>query len=191
MEARSLADTVIADHVVYAMGVALIPVPVVDVAAVTAVQVDMVRTLADAYSVQWDHTRGKAIVLSLVGASLARLGASAVKVLPGAGTVIGGATQVVLSGASTYAVGQIFCAHFDERGTLEDLDPEALRSRYWELLEKGKQIAQVLREKALGMDEPSIEELTHTLERLGKLKAAGVISQEEFERLKAPLIDAL
>jgi uncharacterized protein (DUF697 family) len=191
MEKRSLADTVIADHVAYAMGAALIPLPVVDVAAVTAVQVDMVRTLADSYSVGWDQNRAKAIVLSLVGASIARLGASAVKVVPGAGTVIGGATQVVLSGASTYAVGQLFCAHFGDRGTLADFDTEVFRDRYMELLEKGKQVAQALREKALGMDEPSVEELADTLERLGKLKAAGVISQEEFDRLKAPLIDSL
>ena len=127
-----------------------------------------------------------------MGASLARLTASAVKILPGVGWLVGGATQIGLSGASTYAVGQVFCAHFAERGAVEDVDAEALRSRYESFVEKGMQMAQVLREKARGGSaRASIEELGDTLEQLGRLREAGVITPEEFERLKAPLVDSV
>ena len=163
-----------------------------DVVAVTGVQGDLVHELADAYEARWDRARVEAIVLSLVGASLARLAASAVKILPGVGWFIGGATQIGLSGASTYAVGQVFCTHFAERGELEDVDAEALRSRYDAFVEKGMQMAQVLREKTFGGSaRESIEELSDTLEQLGRLREAGVITPEEFARLKAPLVDAV
>lgn len=188
MEIRSLADALIRDHAVYAMGAAAIPIPVFDIVAVTGVQVDLVRRLAEAYDVRWDRSRGEAIVLSLAGASLARLGASVIKVFPGVGWLLGGATQIALSGASTYAVGQVFCNHFADHGELEEMDADALRSRYESFVSKGREMAHVLREAAFGDTSPSIEELAGTLEQLGRLRDAGVITTEEFDRLKAPLV---
>lgn len=188
-ESQSLADAIIRDHVVYAMGAAALPIPAVDVAAVTAVQLDLVRRLAAAYDRRWDRARAEAIVLSLAGASLARIAASAVKVFPGVGWLAGGATQIALSGASTYAVGQVFCAHFAGRGELADLDVEALRERYRSLVRKGRELAEVLREKVLAGDAPPVEEVAETLEQLGRLRDAGVITPEEFERLKRPLLE--
>ncbi len=192
MESKARADAIIADHVVYSMLAAAIPVPVADIAAVTAVQLDMVRGLAEHYSVKYEVERGKAIVLSLAGASAARLGASAVKMLPLAGTLIGGATQIVLSGASSYAVGEVFRRHFEADGSLSDLDPDDLRRRYREYVQKGREIARTLRERAMPFCEPEragAEEVAETLERLERLRACGAISQEEFDRLKKPLLE--
>ena len=71
MESKGRAEAIIADHVIYSMLAAAIPVPVADIAAVTAVQLDMVRGLAEHYSIKYEVERGKAIVLSLAGASAA------------------------------------------------------------------------------------------------------------------------
>lgn len=185
MEPRPVSEAIIADHVVYSMGAAMIPLPLADVAAVTLVQLDMVRELAGAYDIDYDRARGKALILSLSGAAAARIGASALKALPFAGTLIGAAAQVGLSGASTYAVGQVFMSHFEERGSFEDMQPEALRERYRYYVDKGKEIARALRDTALPSFEPSVEEIADTLERLGKLRDAGVLEEDEFRRLKA------
>lgn len=185
MEPRPVSEAIVTDHVGYAMLSAMIPVPVADVAAVTLVQLDMVKELAAAYDVDYDHARGKAVVLALTGATAARLGASALKALPFGGTLLGVATQVGLSGASTWAVGQVFMNHFEERGSFEDLDPEELRDRYRHYVERGKEIARALRDTALPRFEPSVEEVADTLERLGKLRDAGVLEDEEFRRLKS------
>lgn len=191
MESKGRADAIIAHHVGYSMLAAAIPVPIADIAAVTLVQLDMVRALAKHCSVEYEAERGKAIVVSLTGASAARLGASAVKTLPLAGTLLGGLTQIVLSGASTYAVGEVFRRHFEGDGTLGDLDPDAARCRYREYVRKGREIARTLRERGEPSRQPEgagVEEVAETLERLERLRACGAISQEEFQRLKEPLL---
>ena len=185
MEPRPVSEAIITDHVFYSMGAALIPLPLADIAAVTLVQLDMVHELAIAYDVDYDRARGKALILSLTGAAAARVGASALKALPLVGTVLGAAAQVGLSGASTFAVGQVFMNHFEERGSLEDLQPEALRERYRHYVDRGKEIARALRDTALPSFAPSVEEIADTLERLGKLRDAGVLEEDEFRRLKA------
>lgn len=185
MQSQPYSEAIIADHTSYAMASALIPIPMVDVAAVTLVQLDMVRALAEAYEVDYDRTKTRAVILSLTGAAAARLGASALKVIPGFGTIAGAATQVVLSGATTFAVGQIFMNHFENRGTLENFETDLLRERYREYLARGKQIARALRDSALPDLEMSVDEVADALERLGRLRASGVITEGEFDRLKA------
>ena len=89
MDQDAIADQIIEDHTVYAAGAGSIPVPLADVAAVAAIQIDLVRALARVYEVPFDVATGKAVVASLTGASAARLGASAVKALPGVGSIGG------------------------------------------------------------------------------------------------------
>jgi uncharacterized protein (DUF697 family) len=185
MQSKPYSEAIIADHTSYAMASALIPVPFADVAAVTLVQLDMVKALADAYEVEYDRSRTRALILSLAGATAARLGASALKVLPGFGTIAGATTQVVLSGASTFALGQIFMNHFEQRGSLEGFETDALRERYQLYLERGRRIARALRDSALPREDLSLDEVADALERLGRLRASGVISEAEFDRLKA------
>ena len=57
----------------------------------------------------------------------AKIAANAIKLIPGIGSVIGGISMSVLSGGSTYALGQVAVGHFEGNGTFAnlDLDPEA------------------------------------------------------------------
>ena len=180
MDQDAIADQIIEDHTVYAAGAGAIPVPLADVAAVAAIQIDLVRALARVYEVPFDVATGKAVVASLTGASAARLGASAVKAIPGVGSIGGGIAQSGLSGASTYAVGHLFRRHFAEQGTLAALDVEASRSIYQGLLERGKNIVGTLRPS----HERSVEATATLLERLARLRDEEVINAAEFERLK-------
>jgi len=134
------ADTVIRNHVIWSMGASfIIPIPIADIFAVSALQLDMIRQLSRVYDVDFAETQGKAIVTSLTSSTLARAGArSLLKLIPGIGTVIGGVTVSVFNGASTYALGEVFKRHFDSGGTILDFDTERLRKIYKEKFEKGK-----------------------------------------------------
>jgi uncharacterized protein (DUF697 family) len=189
MNQLARSDALISDHVVYSMAAAMIPIPLVDVGAVAAVQLDLIQGLAECYEVKYERERGKAIISSLVGAGLPRIGASAFKVIPGLGTLIGGVAQVVLSGAATYAVGNVFRIHFQREGRFDDFDADSLRSLYREYFEKGKEVAESLRECLDPKDEGGVEALTRTLRRLERLRESGAITEEEFGRLKEAALE--
>ncbi len=178
-------EAIIHNHVGYAMAAAAIPVPLADIAAVTLVQLDMVKSLSASYAVHYDESRANAILVSLAGASLARLGASVFKAIPIAGSLVGAAAQIALSGASTYATGQVFRGVFEDSNSLEGIDRQALRRRYAEYVEKGRRLAQSLRQEQPGTLQDS-EEMSASLERLERLRRSGVITDEEFERLRTP-----
>ena len=137
------AETIIRSHVIWAMGMAVIPLPLADVFAVGAAQIDMIRQLCHVYDKEFSETAGKAIATSLSSSILARIGASSlIKLIPGFGTIVGGVTSSVLAGASTYALGEVFKKHFELGGTILDFDVERLKKYYNEKFEKGKQVAQ-------------------------------------------------
>lgn len=179
--ALSSADRMITRHVALAMGAAALPAPLVDVAAVTWVQIDLVKRLAVRHGIASDSARAKAAVLALAGATAARIGGSLVKSVPGGGLIIGSATQIALAGATTYAIGKVYHEHFEALGTLDAPDFDRLRDRFDAHLERGRRLAQELREKVTFDDEidPDLE----ARERLEGLHRSGVITDEEFCRL--------
>lgn len=145
---REAANSIIRNHIIWSMGTGFIPVPIVDLFAVSAVQIDMIRQLSKVYELDFKETEGKAVITTLTGSSLARLGSrAAMKLIPGVGTIVGGVTMSVLSGASTYALGEVFREHFETGGTFLDFDPGRLKKYYQEKFEKGKQVARDLKEE--------------------------------------------
>lgn len=212
------ADTVIRNHVIWSMGASfLIPIPVADVFAVSALQLDMIRQLSRVYDIDFAETQGKAIISSLTSSTLARAGArSLIKLIPGVGTFVGGAAVSVFNGASTYALGEVFKRHFDSGGTILDFDTERLKKVYREKFEKGKKVAKEWQAEekaakeegastAAPMPETVVEaakdavsnatttntDVLSQLKELGQLKEQGVISEEEFADLKRKLIDGM
>lgn len=135
-------ETAIRSHVLWSMGAGFIPIPVADIVAVAAVQLDMIRTISSIYGVDFKETEGKALVTSLTGSGLSRMGANAiVKMIPGVGSLLGGVSMSVVSGASTYALGQVFKTHFSVGGTFLDFDTDRFQRYYNEQFEKGKTVA--------------------------------------------------
>jgi len=142
------ANKIVQNHIVWSMGAGLIPVSIADLFAVSAIQLDMVRQLSKLYDIDFKETEGKAYISALTGSALARLGASAIKILPGVGSVIGGLSMSVLSGASTFALGEVFKKHFETGGTFLDFDVDRLKKFYNEKFEKGKKVAEDIKEKS-------------------------------------------
>lgn len=145
---KAAANSIIRNHIIWSMGTGLIPLPFVDFFAVSAVQLDMVRQLSKVYEIDFKETEGKAVITSLTGSGLAQLGKrAAIKFIPGIGSIVGGIAMSVFSGASTYALGEVFREHFETGGTFLDFDPGRLKKYYQEKFEKGKKVAQEIREE--------------------------------------------
>lgn len=219
MEREKHAETIVRNHVLFSMGAGAIPVPVADVLAVSASQLDMIRQLCKVYDVDFSETQGKAIVSSLTASTLGRLGAASLaKMIPVVGSVVGSVANAVMAGASTYALGQVFKSHFDTGGTILDFDAARLKKLYKEQFEKGKKVAEELKkqneakrkaEEAASTGETPVAsefvpdtaaspadskptsdaDVITRLKELGELKAAGIITEEEFEKMKKRILD--
>lgn len=183
MHAPDAVDPLIQRHVGLAMGAAALPLPVADVAAVTAVQLALAARLARVYGVREDGARLRAAVLALVGAAGARAGASALKGLPGIGTWLGGAAQVSLAGAATWALGQALREHFEQRGSLREADRPSLEVRYAAHVARARTLVRELR--GVRFDD-EVDERAEALARLARLRRAGVLTESEYRRLTDP-----
>jgi len=113
----------------------LLPIPLVDVAAVGGVQLQMLRRLSEIYGVPFSDNMGKSVIASLAGSVLPASAASSaamgvgsfMKALPGIGTAVGAITMPVISAGATYIIGKVFIQHFASGGTLLDFNPPDYR----------------------------------------------------------------
>ncbi len=122
---RSLALAIVERHAAYAAVGGIIPVPIANVAAVTAAIVRMVKVLSGLYGVPFERDRARAIVIGLMGGivptGLAAVTASTlVSLVPGSG-LIGLGVASISAIACTRSIGRIFVEHFEGGATLHDL----------------------------------------------------------------------
>ncbi len=193
MDRQTQAEASISDHVIYAIGGASIPLPLVDIAAVSAVQLNLVRDLAEIYGVDHDVIDSRTLITSLVGASLPRVGASMIKVLPGVGWLAGALTQVALSGATTYAVGRLFQQTFASGRTIASVEVEEVRSLYDDFVREGRAAMESFEREPVAEPRarPRLRRIARALARLERLRDSGAISEGEFERLKGVALSAV
>ena len=140
------ANKIVEKHIWYAAGAGLIPVPLVDMAVITAVNLKMIKELSLHYGVEFKEDRGKAIVGSLAGGISTGLLAQnpaatgILRAIPLVGQTIASLGMSVFGGAFTYAVGQVFVQHFATGGTMLDFDAAKAKTFVSEQYEKGKQM---------------------------------------------------
>jgi uncharacterized protein (DUF697 family) len=186
-----ISNSIIQNHMIWSMGAGFIPVPIADLFAVSAIQLDMIRQMCKVYDIDFKETEGKALITALTGSSLARLGARAVKFIPGVGSILGGVTMAVLSGGSTYALGEVFKKHFETGGTFLDFDPGRLKKYYDEKFEKGKDFAAKIQKEKKNVDEKqAVNDSVTQLSNLAKMKEEGILTEEEFQTMKRKIIEA-
>ncbi|HRI49790.1 MAG TPA: DUF697 domain-containing protein [Pseudomonadota bacterium] len=138
------ARQIVKRNVYWAVGAGLVPIPVADFVAMTAVQVKMLKELTKLYHLRFFDDKAKKIVGALVAGtgSLAVAGMVArsfVKAVPIVGQAIGIVGVPVLSGALTQAVGNVFIMHFESGGTLLNFDVEKMRAHFQKELATAKE----------------------------------------------------
>lgn len=149
------ASKIVNRYMLWSMGAGLVPIPIIDFAAIVAVQLKMLSELAKYYGVEFSEERGKSIVSSLIGGvaadSIARgsIG-SIIKSIPGAGTLFGMVAMPLSAGATTYAVGKVFIQHFASGGTFLNFNPDEVREYFEEKVQEGKDIAKNVKNQVKG-----------------------------------------
>ena len=146
------ADQVIRNHSWFSAVPGFFPIPVLDVAAITAVQLDMVKQLCKIYNINYSEQKGKSLITALIISAMGRIPGYAVnsfaKTIPVIGWVAGGISLAFFARASTYATGMVFKSHFEEGGTLNDMNPESFKKFYAEQYKEAKDVLKQYFEKA-------------------------------------------
>lgn len=132
---RAEAQTIVANYATSASACGLIPVPLIDVVGVSAVQLAMVSALCKHYDVPFSRSWAQALIGSIVGGSLPRalargLAKSFFKAMPIAGALVGITGVAALANLSTRTLGKLFVDHFEAGGDLETADAANLRAAF-------------------------------------------------------------
>lgn len=136
------ADKVVRNYALGSIVPSLVPVPMLDLAAVTAIQLKMLHSLAEIYGLPFKQEFGRSAIASLTGGTIAlstaRVVSSAVKAIPVVGSIVGAATMPVINGGTTYAVGKVFTQHFESGGTFLTFDAAKVREYFEAQFKEGK-----------------------------------------------------
>lgn len=138
------ADSAIKANVIQAVALGLIPVPLLDVVALTNVQFKMLDDLAKLYDLRYtkiEKSVVRAFVLGVLPVATVTGLSSMLKFMPGIGSLAGSASVSVSAGGLTYATGKVFARHFERGGTLDNFNLEEAKRQFRQELRKGKHLA--------------------------------------------------
>jgi uncharacterized protein (DUF697 family) len=140
-----VANKTIRTHVLSAMGVGLVPIPLVDLLGITGIQINLIRKLANIYEVPYTRDKIKNVLTPLVGGAFPVVSATTMislfKAIPIIGQTTGALAVSITAGAVTYAVGKVFLQHFASGGTFLTFDPEKVRNYYEAMVKEGRKTA--------------------------------------------------
>ncbi len=194
------AEKTIKNHVLMSLGVAALPLPGLDILLIYYIQLDMIKKLAAIYGKSYFEISGKAYLSTFTTVSLARLGSSFIKAIPGVGTYIGGASSIILSGASTYALGKVTARFFQDNLELSDINMDIATSIFEEELEAGKTFAENLfkhNKKEMKEQRDAFaddykakkeKEIYRKLVELKKMREDELITEEEYDAKRKLLL---
>ena len=150
VERDKLAESRVRQYALASMAAGLVPLPLVDLAAVFSIQLKLLHSLARIYGMAFRADLARSAIASLIGGALPvatapSIASSLGKLIPGVGQTLATGSLVVLNGAATYALGKVFIQHFASGGTLLSFDPESVRSYFEEQLREGRTAVDELR----------------------------------------------
>ncbi len=140
------ARKVVKKNMYWAMGIGVIPVPLVDLIGIVGFQAKALKELSRLYGIPFSEHTVKNILATLIsglgsvylGQALAR---SSIKMIPVIGPLTSLAATPLMAGALTYATGRVFIQHFESGGTFLDFDPKAVREYFKEQYQEGLNVA--------------------------------------------------
>jgi len=185
-EARSReALNLVKNHVIGAMAIGTLPLPLIDIVALTVVQLRMIARLSKLYNIPFSQNIGKSVIASLLGGIIPgaaqRWSWSLLKFIPLLGVAVGAIVSTTTAGATTYAVGRVFIRRFEQGKSFLTLRGEDIRQDVRSFMQKGKDVASELRhsttytiaEKPVTGEKPATEPLPSGRDDLTRLEGIG------------------
>ena len=127
---RALAHKIVSRHKNYAAMGGLVPLPVVNIAGVTAINLRMVKQLSELYQVPFERDRTRSLIVGLIGGAVptgvgAATSSTLMWIVPGGMLLALGATALT-AGALTRGIGLVFIDSFESgaRQTARRLEPD-------------------------------------------------------------------
>jgi surfactin synthase thioesterase subunit/uncharacterized protein (DUF697 family) len=138
------AEKIIKDHMVASMGVGVIPVPIVDLTALSAIQLKMLCALCKLYNIPYEKEFAKVAISSLIGAGVSvplSVGLSSfIKMVPILGHTAGAVSTSIIGTSVTYALGHVFNKHFLDGGTLDNFEYKSMKKYFNQKLKDGRKL---------------------------------------------------
>jgi uncharacterized protein (DUF697 family) len=174
------SEAIVRNYMMWTGAAGIIPVPIVDTAAIAAIQLAMLKKIGEIYKKEFSTTWGKSVIGSLVGGyattSLGMgLGLNIVRAIPFIGSL---ASLIVVPGfaaATTWALGQVFILHFESGGTILDFDPVAVKDHYVALVKKGHTVAS---DVAKPSDSKEVKEVAKEIKDIKDKEASNTKSKD-------------
>lgn len=118
-KAKDEAQTITHSYAGIAAGIAASPVPFSDIALLLPTQLGMILHIAKAYEIEMSADSAKKLIIALgavagTGFAVRAALGTALKFIPGAGSLAGGAINATVAGATTEMMGQTFIAYLDD-----------------------------------------------------------------------------
>lgn len=115
--------------------VGMVPMPLVDAALISMVQVRMIQNLCICYKVPFEKNAAIALVSSLLGGGGSTLVAqlatrSTLQTIPLFGTVIGVIAEPAMGYATTFALGKSFLEHIKRNGNFSNIDAKQMKAYF-------------------------------------------------------------
>jgi uncharacterized protein (DUF697 family) len=120
---RALAHKIVSRHKNYAAMGGLVPLPIANIGAVTAINLRMVKQLSALYQVPFERDRTRSLIVGLIGGAVptgvgVATSSTLMWIVPG-GMLLGLGAAAVTAGALTRGIGLVFVESF-ERGSQAD-----------------------------------------------------------------------
>ncbi len=136
------AQEVVRHNVAWSAGAGMLPIPGLDLVAITGVQLKMINELCAVYGISFKKSLARPIVISLIGSLGASmlapvLASTTFKLVPGIGMLLSGTALAATSAGITYAVGNLFLDHFKSGGNLENFNLIAGRGIFKRKVKEG------------------------------------------------------
>lgn len=131
---RQQAKSIVAKYAAWSSAFGLLPVPIADVAGITATQVAMIVALSRHYGVPFSEAWVRSILGAIVGgvapwAVTTGVVSSLFKSMPGIGLGVGLVGMAGLSNLASRTLGNLFIEHFEAGGDLSTVDTAAMREQ--------------------------------------------------------------
>lgn len=144
-------NKIIKKYTWFSVGAGIIPVPFVDLDALSGVQIKMLWDLSGLYNIEFSKNKAQNIISTLAGTLAASASSSVVgsvvKFVPVIGTILGTISMPVFSGASSYALGKVFIQHFESGGTFLTFDPMKVKDYYADMFKEGQKVVEKMQEE--------------------------------------------
>jgi uncharacterized protein (DUF697 family) len=136
-------EKIIKDRALLAAGMGIVPVPVLNLASVTVVQISMVQSISKLYDIEAKKSWIKNIISAVLGGITTTGGsgflAAHIIGAPLVGASLAVLTAPALNGLITYALGYMFARYFESNEGFFKTNVKALRDWFAEGFKQGRE----------------------------------------------------